>query len=146
MIASSAKSRPSKAEPPPAVGKSSFACFSVDYLPAFLPTIYLMMCGGLTSQPTCENEISPCKAAKSCKISEASAPTAGIRGLGPSVRIESAKTDSFDIILLSQQFWPLEWELCSSPARKKPSLTYLLPGFIEQKGVTNPMGMGFAGQ
>ena len=44
----------SRRRPPAAVGKPSFACFPVDYLPhdVWRP-------GGLTSQPTCENEISP---------------------------------------------------------------------------------------
>ncbi|EJK66219.1 hypothetical protein THAOC_12874, partial [Thalassiosira oceanica] len=43
---------PSRRRPPAAVGKPSFAYFPVD------KGIYLMMCVGLTSKPTCENDIS----------------------------------------------------------------------------------------
>ena len=40
------------------------------------------------------------------------------------VRLASAKTDSFNIVLPSQQFWPLKWAfcVCSSPARKRKPL------------------------
>ncbi|EJK64920.1 hypothetical protein THAOC_14291, partial [Thalassiosira oceanica] len=50
-------------------------------LPTFLSTIYLMMCGGLTSQPTCETEISPMQSR--AKDPKTMARTAGIQGMGP---------------------------------------------------------------
>ena len=50
-------------------------------------------------------------------------------GMGPNRRnpgiwahqLASTKMDSFVIVLLSEQFWPLKWAfcVCSSPARKK---------------------------
>ena len=52
-------------------------------LPTFPSTIYLMMCVGPMSQPTCENEISPMQ--RRTKDPKTLAPTAGIRGLGPYV-------------------------------------------------------------
>lgn len=85
----------SRRRPPAAVGKPSFACFSVDYLPhdVWRP-----------DEPTNLRERN-LPDATSYERSEDIGPNRR-NPRNQVVRLASAKTDSFDIILPSQQFWP----------------------------------------
>ena len=73
-------------------------------LPTFPLTIYLMMCGGLTSQWTCETDFSPMQ-----RRTKDPKTTSSINRRNPTscyIPSASAKIELFHIILLSQQFWP----------------------------------------
>ncbi|EJK75514.1 hypothetical protein THAOC_02760 [Thalassiosira oceanica] len=95
---------------PAAVGKPSFAYFSVDYLlddvcrpdePTDFPDIFLLD-------------------ATSHERSEEHGPNR--RNLrNRAVCLASTEIEFFDIVLAGNQFWPLKWAfcVCSSPARKE---------------------------
>ncbi|EJK46361.1 hypothetical protein THAOC_34973 [Thalassiosira oceanica] len=73
-------------------------------LPTFLSTIYLMMmCAGLRSQPILRH--GDLRDSMAYERSEGMGPNRRNPRIG-AVYLASAKTDSFDIVLLSQQFWP----------------------------------------
>ncbi|EJK55369.1 hypothetical protein THAOC_24904 [Thalassiosira oceanica] len=72
-------------------------------LPTFLSTVYLMMCCGLTSPTDLREGDLP--DATSPERSEHHGPKRWNRKIG-AVYPASAKTDSFNIVLPSQQFWP----------------------------------------
>ncbi|EJK65761.1 hypothetical protein THAOC_13349 [Thalassiosira oceanica] len=89
----------SRRRPPAAVGKPSFAYFPVDYLPHDVLR---------PDEPTDlrEREISPLHAT-SYERSEDIGPKRRKQRIG-AVYPASAKTDSFNIVLPSQQFWPVK--------------------------------------
>ncbi|EJK67597.1 hypothetical protein THAOC_11347 [Thalassiosira oceanica] len=64
---------PSRCRPQAAIGKPSFACFPVDYLPDVW---------GLTSQPTCQKEISPMQRRTKDPKTSAGVGEENVTGLG----------------------------------------------------------------
>ena len=104
----------SRRRPPAAVGKPSFACFPVDYLPhdVWRP-----------DEPTNFRERDLLDATPYERSEDIGLTLRNPRN--NAIRLASPEIDSFDIILLTKQFWPLKWAfcVCSSPARKKsPSI------------------------
>ena len=86
-------------------------------LPTFPSTIYLMMCGGLTSQPTFESDLLD---ATPYERSE----DIGLTLRNPrnnAIRLASPEMDSFDIILLSKQISAVKraFYVRTCPVRKR---------------------------